>query len=367
MRSARHLRAFTLVELLVVIAIIGVLVSLLLPAVNAAHESARRIQCVNNMRQAGMGVISFESANKALPPAAWLSKPDPSCPRSGDGGFTWNDSANKCYDILGEFGGPTVSWIVLCLPFIEEQALYDQFDFTRTVFDQPLLPHQNQISSLMCPTDVASLIVSYNGRGTTGQGKLFAKTSIAAYTSPVHISQQIAFPAGMGGFKVGDSLGQKLRKVSDGVSKTLMAAEVRALQHEEDARGAWALPWPGSTLLGLDWHTEDDGVQRRRYYPDIDYADQAQLPNRTGGIGDQLVYCRGRQLDLASARKMRCQNARQENFISAAARSLHLGGVNAVALDGHVGFISDEIDDFTFAFLISANDHQPSDVSEYLR
>lgn len=63
-------RAFTLVELLVVIAIIGVLVALLLPAIQAARESARRSQCVNNFKQIGLGVLNFEVSNGHLPRAA---------------------------------------------------------------------------------------------------------------------------------------------------------------------------------------------------------------------------------------------------------------------------------------------------------
>ena len=65
---------FTLVELLVVIAIIGILIGLLLPAVQAARESARRAQCINNLRQIGIGFHNFESANNHFPPG-WLGRP----------------------------------------------------------------------------------------------------------------------------------------------------------------------------------------------------------------------------------------------------------------------------------------------------
>ena len=67
MRRATRPRAFTLIELLVVIAIIGVLIGLLLPAVQAAREAARRAQCTNNLKQIGLGVMNYESANQCLP------------------------------------------------------------------------------------------------------------------------------------------------------------------------------------------------------------------------------------------------------------------------------------------------------------
>jgi prepilin-type N-terminal cleavage/methylation domain-containing protein/prepilin-type processing-associated H-X9-DG protein len=91
---------FTLVELLVVIAIIGVLIALLLPAVQAAREAARRTQCANNLKQFGLGIHNYHDTFKVLPPAA----------------TAWDTP-------------PKVSWLVRILPFTEQTALYEKLNF----------------------------------------------------------------------------------------------------------------------------------------------------------------------------------------------------------------------------------------------
>ncbi len=94
---------FTLVELLVVIAIIGVLVALLLPAVQAARESARRTQCVNNLKQIGVGMLTSNCPKKTFPPGEFKPAGVPV-----SGGLAWS------------------CWF---LPYIEEQAIHEQIDF----------------------------------------------------------------------------------------------------------------------------------------------------------------------------------------------------------------------------------------------
>ena len=101
-RGTRPPSGFTLVELLVVIAIIGILIALLLPAVQAAREAARRAQCTNNLKQIGLALLNYESANKVFPPGGLAT---------GAGGYGH-------------------SWWVRILPYIEQTAVYEKFDQT---------------------------------------------------------------------------------------------------------------------------------------------------------------------------------------------------------------------------------------------
>ena len=118
--------AFTLVELLVVIAIIGVLVALLLPAVQAAREAARRMQCTNNLKQIGLALLNYENANKALPPGSGYGRPE-----------------------------KVPTWMVRLFPFFEQQGISTQYNFADYANSpaNSLLAKSVTIPMLICPSD----------------------------------------------------------------------------------------------------------------------------------------------------------------------------------------------------------------------
>ena len=115
----RRSRGFTLVELLVVIAIIGVLVALLLPAVQAAREAARRNSCVNNLKQIGLGLHNYHDVNHCFP-----------------------NSRRDYYH----------TWFIALLPFIEQQNSFERWNFKLNYYQQPDDVRQMQISTYYCPS-----------------------------------------------------------------------------------------------------------------------------------------------------------------------------------------------------------------------
>jgi prepilin-type processing-associated H-X9-DG protein/prepilin-type N-terminal cleavage/methylation domain-containing protein len=152
--------AFTLVELLVVIAIIGTLVGLLLPAVQAAREAARRTQCTNNLKQIGLALQNFHEARKTLP-EGWISKPGPD-PHDAEEGRGWG-------------------WASRILPHMEENTLFETHIQPRLVATTANAisdlvavggPQETVIQGFLCPSDASAGILTFKpGEAEEGEGE----------------------------------------------------------------------------------------------------------------------------------------------------------------------------------------------------
>jgi prepilin-type N-terminal cleavage/methylation domain-containing protein len=136
-QRSRSSPGFTLVELLVVIAIIGILIALLLPAVQAAREAARRSQCINNLKQQGLACQNYHEIFRKLPPS-----------RVDD--------------------GPT--WCVYVLPHLEQEAAFENFDFTRAWPSQASPEVKRPVPAFICPTRRPSPLLSTQGDDQGGIG-----------------------------------------------------------------------------------------------------------------------------------------------------------------------------------------------------
>ena len=324
----RRFRAFTLVELLVVIAIIGILVSLLLPAVQAAREAARRMQCQNNLKQLGLAVHNYHDVFRQLPSSGIMATLPSAAPPTGQ----------------------QFSWLVLILNQVEQSTLHDQFDFKVSVFAQPNDPQAVSIATFICPSDSAQNRDFTHP--TLTNGKRFAKANYAAFVSPFHTDLQDAYQGALVRGR------QNLASLTDGTSNTLLASEVLTLGHQQDQRGAWALPWTGATQLAFDLHSLTAGS----FTVDPASIGNTHPPNNQGPNLDQLYSCP----DPAGAQllKMPCATAA---WLSAAPRSRHPGGVNVVVADGHIGFLPNSVDQVAMAHLISINDGVPTSISEHVK
>lgn len=195
--SRKHSSGFTLVELLVVIAIIGVLIALLLPAIQAARESARRAQCTNQLRQLGLGVQNFISANGGEFP--------PGSPGPGEHGlFTY------------------------VLPYIEENALYDQIDVKRVTYTTETDPMRFTIvKTYVCPSYPESPLIS-DPFAIYRQGALTTYQAVGgAFTLP---NQEFVASASYGDMPTNGAFRwagdpRRIKDFVDGTSHTLILGE----------------------------------------------------------------------------------------------------------------------------------------------
>jgi type II secretory pathway pseudopilin PulG len=345
---------------LVVIAIIGILVALLLPAIQAAREAARRISCQNNVKNLTLAVLNYENAKKALPPACYTP------PNNGE---LWSNGSNFEADL---------SWIVQVLPQLEEQALADRFDLKKLIVAVPgnplpaqdlslkQNPQEAQPQVLLCPSDTAQGRSFFNGGDAMFPGIRFGKGNYAAYVSAEHTRSMRIFPAAL----INEPT--KLGKISDGTSHTLLVSEVRTRDLENDPRGVWAAAWSGGSILSFDMHskgqcdTQPDDCKdvQTHYRPRSPYepfvyggSNPGLVPNApaTWGNIDWIRNCPfGEQAALDGMPCQKQTNVRQ----SSASRSSHTGGVNASHIDGSVIFIANDIEQHLMARMVCGYDGQ---------
>jgi prepilin-type N-terminal cleavage/methylation domain-containing protein len=358
-RTPRRMRtasrsAFTLVELLVVIAIIGVLVALLLPAVQAAREAARRANCQSNLHNLALAVLNFENGKKALP-------------QSSESPVTTSSDGNELVN-LRHPDSAQLSWIVRTLPYLEQQQMFQQFNqkkkfatwIAESVATTPT-PEASQPSILLCPSDGGQASVFAGTRLVSTGNRSFGKGNYVAYASPEHIECQKRATGSL----INEP--QPLSRLSDGTSNTIMLTEVRTRDNVGDPRGAWALGWIGTSLIGADIHSNTATLNKicaqadlnLTYLPSDKHKDYALMPNAPvpadpAGARDNLDSCPDpAEADLLG---MPC---RERNDTTASPRSLHPGGVIAARADGGTQWINNEIDVITYGRLICINDEQP--------
>lgn len=298
MRSASRRRAFTLVELVVVVAIIGVLAGLTIPAVLRLRDVANRTACKNNLKQIGLALANYESANGRLPPGSSF--------RSNHG---------------GEFG---VTWMARLLPYMEANPAYQQISYLRpTALNSPVPAVQpngataSTVKALLCPSDGMGGTTSTASGGTWSHSNYLAFIGLHSYGME---DQEGAF---------GSAHGRTMTEFTDGTSNTVVVGEyLTGVPHGEaahDLRGVFWLDRPGSSQL---------------------YG--AVPPNSLAGDTLHLNSCYN-----APERNLPCGVANEDDMSSAASRSRHRGGVNALQGDGSVRWVADNVDRLTWRSLIT--------------
>jgi len=287
---------FTLVELLVVIAIIGILVALLLPAVQAAREAGRRSQCLNQIKQWSLGCHNYHDTYKKLPA---------STPPNGG----W---------------GP--SWMVWLTPYVEQQALYQRFDMSQQFWNNAYndgVANNVNFAILHCPSSP----LDPNGTpGNMAQGT-------AANTTYVGIAGAANFPndprqaAGGGGIMAGNGTiianGRlNLAALTDGTSNVLMISEHSTFTKDNNgAKQDWRGSQPHSWIMGINQGSNFYGGDNRSFnMTSVRYVinDKTLYQDNPGSTG--VGFNMGCNIPLKSA---------------------HPGGVLGGLGDGSVQFLTD--------------------------
>jgi prepilin-type N-terminal cleavage/methylation domain-containing protein/prepilin-type processing-associated H-X9-DG protein len=314
-------RAFTLVELLVVIAIIGILIALLLPAIQAAREAARRSQCSNNLKQMSLASLNYESTKKRLPPSVEVS------PKTMTG-------ANN--------GGWGVHGYIL--DYMEEESLRRLVDINVAWDTQPPI-NALRINSYSCPSDSQAAEVRDPGGGRP----LLYATTYTFNMGTWFVYDPITNKGGDGVFYPNSNL--PLARISDGTSKTMMIAEVKAWTHYTRNGG------PSSTTIP---DTVDAASTIVASGPDYKNTGHTEWPDgrvhHTGFTATMtpntfVKYVRNGETldaDYNSWQEGKDWPAGSPSYAIITSRSFHPSIVNVAMCDGSVQSVRDEIDLITW-------------------
>jgi prepilin-type N-terminal cleavage/methylation domain-containing protein/prepilin-type processing-associated H-X9-DG protein len=334
-------QGFTLIELLVVIAIIGVLIGMLLPAIQKVREAAARSQCQNNIKQIALALHNYHDVNGRFPPAVVMPYA-----QAGNDPLT-GGSANPF--------GP--NWAIFILPFIEQQNLYNQANLlsypgTNNLADLTSynLSWRNVrgavIKTYRCPSDSAP-DVPFTDPGGAPPEPDWARGNYACNGGTADIDHQIGgdsgvnnipFPGISKGPVMSINFGATLTTIPDGTSTTFFVHEVRIGLNSMDRRGVWAMGMPGSSMV----------CAGRDYNP---------TPNNRLDESDEIEGCwRLWYPGIGTRDGMGCRRPVEKYSMAGQARSQHTGGCNAAFCDGHVQLISNAISQRTWVLLQSTND-----------
>jgi prepilin-type N-terminal cleavage/methylation domain-containing protein len=317
-------RAFTLVELLVVIAIIGILIALLLPAVQAAREAARRIQCANNFKQIGIALHNYHSTNRYFPP--------------GQKVFEWW-SADSRYN----WGWAWSAWI---LPYAEQENIRDLIDLSQPYWkprNRLTLVSSQVIGMYTCPTDPNNDRWTENSSGyNAGPTRVDDERICSATGVADSFDWSLDIPGGSTKDPVPDgdgiffsNMGVKVADITDGTSHTLMVGEMTGANGRHPSQGHcyiqhfWFVCNVQDTADGINGPGSVPGGR-----DDSPSGDPADGDGGNGGGGPYLEP--GRHYE-----------AYEEIGFS----SFHVGGCHFTLADGSVHFIGEEIDQAILAAL----------------